>query len=205
VAPDPAASGGQPDAGSVRAAAHAILSQPQFRQTPESPIDRFRHWVGQQIAHALSGALSGRVTVIGAVALVAIAALVAWLVVRVSRRVQLDRAVGGVVVGSGAMPPAEWLRMALACEQRGDWRGALRARYRALVGELTRRGLATDIAGRTTGEYRDEVRVSLPGTSEDFGVATELFEHAVYGAEPTGPDESRRIQQLADRVLEAAR
>jgi len=205
VAPDPAASGGEPDAGSVRAAAHAILSQPQFRQTPESPIDRFRHWLGQQIAHALSGALSGRVTIIGAVALAAIAALLVWLVVRVTRRVQLDPTVGGVVVGTRGMAPAEWMRMALACEQRGDWRGALRARYRALIGELTGRGLLTDMAGRTTGEYRDEVRVSLPGTAEDFGGATELFEHAVYGAEPTGPEESRRIQQLADRVLQAAR
>lgn len=205
MGPDPLASGGHPDAGSIRAAAHAILNQPQFRQPSESPLARFRHWIGQQLAHALNGALSGRVTLIGAVALVAIVAGLAWLIVRASRRVSADRTVAGIVVGMPGIPPAEWLRIARACEEQGDWRGALRARYRALVAELSRRGLVAETAGRTTGEYRQEVRVSLPVTADAFAGATDLFESAVYGAQPTGPEEWRRVQQLAERVLEGAR
>jgi hypothetical protein len=205
VAPDPRSAASHPGAGSIRSVARSILRQPQFRQPPESPLDRLRHWLAQRIGDALAAAFSGRVTVVGMIVLAGIVALIIWGVVRTSRRVGFDRSFGGVVVGASSRPPGDWLREAAACEQRGDWRGALRARYRALVSELARKGLVADAAGRTTGEYRREVTASLPSGAAAFGGATDLFELAVYGDGPTGPEQSSHIQHLADRVLAGAK
>lgn len=194
-----------PDPGAVRRAAHDILSRPEFQPPYESPIDRLRHWVGQQIARVLDAAFSGRVTLLGAVVLGAIAVLVVYLGVRAVRGVTRDPAARGVVFDGPRRPPADWLAEALACEQRADWRGALRARYRALVAELARRGLVEEVAGRTAGEYRRAVEASLPRSAEEFGGATELFELVVYGDGTSGPPESARLEELSARVLAGAR
>jgi hypothetical protein len=193
------------DPDSVRRAAHAILAQPQFRTTPPSLIDRARHWLGQQVSKLLDQTLSGHLSLIGAAVLVLVVGLLVWLIVRLVRNLRADPAARGPAVASTRRPPADWLAEAAACEARGDWRGALRARYRALVAELSRRGLVDEIPGRTTGEYRAEVAANLPGAAAEFGTATDLFEGAVYGDRPAGPDETGEIRELAARVLEGTR
>jgi hypothetical protein len=198
----PASPSRDPD--SVRRAAHQILAQPQFRTTAPSLIDRARHWLGQQASKLLDETLSGHLSVIGAAVLVLIVGLLVWLIVRAIRSLRADPAARGPAVASTRRPPADWLAEAAACEAGGDWRGALRARYRALVAELSRRGLVDEIPGRTTGEYRAEVTANLPGAAAEFGTATDLFEGAVYGDRPAGPDETGEIRELAARVLEGA-
>jgi hypothetical protein len=188
----------------IQRAAHDILARPEFRPPSVSPIDQVRHWIGQQIQNALSAALSGSFSVLGAVILVAIIGLLAWLVIRLWRGTRSDPAVRFAVVADRRRPPADWLAEAAECERRGDFRGSLRARYRALVSELARRGLVDDIPGRTSGEHRREVREALPATMEDFGGATDLFELAVYGDGPAGPGESARIAELSAKVLAGA-
>ncbi len=194
-----------PDPASVRRVAHDIVSRPEFQPPPESPIDRLRRWVGSEIARAVDAALSGRVGLLGAVLLVAIAALVIYLMVRVFRGVYRDPIARGVVLDGTRRPSADWLAEALSCERQGDWRGALRARYRALVAELARRGLVEEVAGRTAGEYRRELRVALPRAAGDFDVATDLFEVAVYGDAPSGAPEAAQLRELSDSVLAGAR
>ena len=191
------------DPDSIRHAAHDILAQPQFRTIPPSPVDRARHWLGQQASKLLDETLSGHLSLIGAGVLVVIAGLLVWLIVRGIRNLRADQA-RGPAVASTRRPPADWLAEAAASEARGDWRAALRARYRALVAELSRRGLVEEIPGRTTGEYRAEVAVNLPRSAAEFSTATDLFEAAVYGHRPAGPDETTQIRDLAARVLEGA-
>jgi hypothetical protein len=193
------------DPATARRAAHDILAQPQFRLSQPSLFDRARHWAGQQLSRLLDDIVGGHLGVIGAVVLVLIVALLVWLAVVAVRGVQVDRRPGGVELGSLRRPAADWLAEAADCERRGDWRGALRARYRALVAELAGRGLVEEIPGRTTGEYRTEVGRSLPGAAPEFGSATDLFELAVYGDGPAGPPETERLRELADRVLAGTR
>ncbi len=193
------------DPAALRDAAHRILGRPEFRQPPESPIDRARHWLGEQLAKALDAVLAGHLGVLGAIVLLAIVALLVWLTVRAARAVRRDVARTGVVVGGTRRPPADWLAEAAACEAAGDYRGALRARYRALVAELAGRGLVDEIPGRTSGEYRVEVAASLPSAAAEFAGATDLFERAVYGHADAGPAEAGRIRELADLVRSRAR
>jgi hypothetical protein len=199
------ATGGGRDAASVDQAARRILSQPQFRQPPESIEARVRHWIGSRFTRLLNDAVSGHLGVIGGIALLVIAALVIWAIVSASRRIALDTPVRGIQLGGPRRPPADWLREAASCEASGDWRNALLARYRALVAELDRRGVVDEIAGRTTGEYRREVARALPVAGDDFAGVTDLFEQSRYGDRDVGPDDAASARLLSERVLAGTR
>ena len=95
----------------------------------------------------------------------------------------------------------QWEAEAERLEAAGDWKPALRARFRALVATLVERGHVDDVPGRTTGEYRAEVRAGLPEAADAFAGATYLFEDAWYGDEPTGEVENARFRALATDVL----
>lgn len=184
----------------VRDAAHEIVARPEFRQAPPSPIDRLRRWVFERISHVVQAALSGRMTLLGVALLVAISILVVYLGYRVVRGISADRRVAADLPGP-VRPPSDWLLQAAECEGRGDWPGALMARYRALVAELALRHFVEEIPGRTTGEYRVALSAALPAAAEPFGGATELFEATMYGARQTGPAEAARLADLSRRVL----
>ncbi len=197
---------GQPrDPQSIRGAARTILAQPQFRTTGPSLLERARSWAGRQVDHALNAALSGHLGAVGVVVLLVVAAAVVVVVVRVTRASRHTGAVRGYRVDGAPRPPADWLAEATACEARGDWRGASRARYRALVAELASRGVVDEVPGRTTGEYRAEVTANLPTAAPEFAGATDIFEAIVYGDRAAGPTESAELDTLAHRVLAGAR
>ena len=193
------------DPDSIRRAAHDILAQPQFRTAAQNPLQRAYHWLGQQLDHALNAVLGGGLTLVGGIVLALIVAGLIALIVWALRNRGIGVLPSGPAVSEVRRPPAEWLAEAVACERRGDWRASLRARYRALVAELARRGLVEEIPGRTTGEYRAELRASLPVAASPFAGATDLFEVAVYGHADVGPAEAAQLQSLADRVLVDAR
>ena len=96
-------------------------------------------------------------------------------------------------------------REAEAHERAGEWKLALRARYRSLVADLASRGLVDEIPGRTAGEYRAEVAETVPGVASEFAGATELFERAWYGNRPTGADDAAHFRDLEQRVLTGTR
>jgi hypothetical protein len=196
--------GGDRDPAAVRAAAHAILSQPQFRQAPESVVDHLRTWVGEALRRALDAVLGGHLTLLGGAVLAVVLVLVAWLAVRAGRGVT-DPGVRLPAEGRAARTAEDWRAEAAGHEQRGDWRAALRCHYRALIAELSRRGMVEEIPGRTTGEYRREVRRAGPGVAQEFDGATELFEVVVYGDQPAGADEVGAMRRHGERVLAAAR
>jgi hypothetical protein len=193
---------GQPrDPGSIRRAAHDILSQPQFHTPGPTPLERARSWLGRQLGHVLDAAFGGHLGVVGAVVLLIVAVAIVIVVVRVTRASRHGGRVGGHAVGPTGRAPRDWLAEAAACEAAGDWRGALRARYRALVAELAGRGVVEEVPGRTTGEYRAEVVANLPTVAPGFGDATDLFEATIYGERPAGPQDAAQLETFAHDVL----
>jgi hypothetical protein len=80
----------------------------------------------------------------------------------------------------------------------------LRCRYRALVADLATRGVLEEKPGRTAGEYRAELRGTVPAASQSFAGATALFERAWYGGRPAGADDAERFRELEASVLDAA-
>jgi hypothetical protein len=191
----------------TRAKADEILARPEFSGAKPTLVQRLTRSVGRLIGAAFNGLVEGGINAVIAWAiLLGIAVVVALVVWRLTRDARAQARLG-VVVEAGGVPRSaqEWRTQADGHEARGEWKDALRARYRALVGELIARRVLRDLPGRTTGEFRAEVAIAVPQVAAAFGEATDLFERAWYGHRSTGPAECERFRSLADQVLAGAR
>ena len=189
--------------GQVVTTVHRVLDRPEYQHPGPSLFERLQHDVGDWIARVLSGVVGAGV---GAwIALALIVGLVVLVVWRLGGGVARDPGRGIAVSAGRSRPATEWRAEAEAHERAGEWRQAVRCRYRALVADLGGRGLLHEIPGRTAGEYRAELNAALPAGAASFRGATDLFEGAWYGRRPTAAADSARFRELADRVLEAAR
>lgn len=188
-------------------AADEILSRSEFRRPAPSIFERIEDEVTDAIGRAFESLLgSGAGTVLAWIVLGGAVALAVYFTNRFRRTVTPDRASGD---GAGRMieltrSPSEWRAEADVAEAEGRWKDGLLARYRALVGSLVAAGVLDDVPGRTSGEYRIEVRARRPDARAAFDEATALFEQAWYGDEPTGPAERDRFVML-DLELTGAR
>jgi Domain of unknown function (DUF4129) len=190
------------DPGEVREATRRVLRRPEFQPAQRSPIQIAWDWVMEQLGILLGLLASGGAgSIVGLAVVLLIMAAVFLLVVRFSRGITRDPAVAAALPAVPRRTGAEWRAEAEAQERAGEWRQAVRSRYRALVADLAARGLVDEIPGRTAGEYRGEVRRNVPTAAAEFGDATELFELAWYARWPTGPDDAARLRTLSDQVL----
>jgi hypothetical protein len=196
----------QQDPATSRAQARSILARPEFRVPQPSLFDRARTWLAEALGRLITSLFTGGIgSALAWTILAVVVALMIFVATRVLRTVQHEPTRPGPARAAAARrSPIEWRQEAEACEARGDWKNALRAHFRALIGDLLARGMVRDLPGRTSGEYRTDVAVNLPVAAEDFAAATELFERAWYGDVPTGPDECARFRRLADQVIERA-
>lgn len=191
----------------VRDVADEVLARPEFRQPPPGLLERVQDGLADLIDRVLGALGSGGVGAVVAWAVVAaLVAVVVLLVVRVARTTRVGASGAGVAVSTRrrATTPEEWTARARRHDAAGEHREGLRCRYRALVAELARRGVADDIAGRTTGEERRAVARALPAAADDMTAATELFERIWYGGDPAGPAEAARFEDLSDAVRAVA-
>lgn len=115
-----------------------------------------------------------------------------------------DDALLGTVIIDRSREPKGWRGEADEHRAAGRYRDSLRCRYRALVGDLARRGLLDEIPGRTTGEERRQLRVSAPNALPFFREAADLFDAAWYGHVHVGAGDDDRFQQLDRDVLASA-
>lgn len=194
-----------PDA--VRDLADRILSEARYDRPPESIPERILGWFADRIADVLSTLVgTGAGTVVAWIVVLGAIGAIAYLVIRHGRVVRADLPVGGApsAMVELSRSPAEWLAEAEELEGAGRWKEALRCRYRALVGDLVRRGAIPDQPGRTAREHVRDVEESRPHAAPAMAAATDLFEAAWYGDEPTGPSGSKRFQDLAAEVLAPA-
>ncbi len=110
--------------------------------------------------------------------------------------------VGGVVVDR-RREPSNWRAEADAHRRAGRFRDALRCRYRALVGDLARRGLVDEIPGRTTGEERAQLHDVAPRAAPPFDRAADLFDGAWYGDVAVDEGDDDAFIELDRQVLSA--
>lgn len=183
-----------------------ILARPEFITEPSSVLDRGRDAVFDRLGELLDAVTrAGTGSIVGwaIVAILVLAVLVAvW---RFSRSVGADAVVAPLAAPFGPRSGTDWRSIAAEAEAQGNWRAALRGRWRALVADLDRQGLVEEIPGRTAGEYRRQLGASAPAAAADFAGATAIFEDVWYGDLPAGADEVRRLSSLSERVLAAIR
>lgn len=113
-----------------------------------------------------------------------------------------DLEVLGDVIVDRSREPFSWRDEADRHAAEGRVRDALRCRYRALVGDLARRGLLDEIPGRTTGEERGQLELSAPSVADHFAEAADLFDGAWYGDLPVDASDLQRFVALENEVLD---
>jgi hypothetical protein len=189
----------------VREAVREVLARPEFRPPDRPLLNRVLDWLLEQVGRVLAelGA-SGAGGIVGLALLVLALLGVGLLAARFSRGLTPSREVAAALPGAPRRSAADWRAEAEAHERAGEWRPAVRCRYRALVAELAARGLVEEVPGRTAGEYRGQVGRNLPAAAVDFAGATELFELAWYGHGEPGAPEAAHLRDLSGRVLRQA-
>jgi hypothetical protein len=203
--PDP----GSADAGGARDAARQILARDEFKPPDENPIRRALDWVLERLGRLLAklfgvfGGGGGGSLIAWVILALAAAGVVTLVVLRVKRGPVVKIETRTVVIDR-TREPSDWRTEADEHARHGRFRDALRCRYRALVGDLARRGLLDEIPGRTTGEERGQLRTTAPIAAPEFTDAIDLFDRAWYGDEPTGASEDDRFRSLADAVMAKA-
>ncbi|MBS1837091.1 MAG: hypothetical protein JST64_05280 [Actinobacteria bacterium] len=208
-------SAGTEDPAAVREQVRRVMSRPEFSYRP-SILERFGRWVGDELQKLFGGSgAPGAGGVFGG----GIGSLVAWLLI-VAAGVALVVLLVRIIATRTRSAPRErtptpdievehrrtakdWAADAARLEAAGQWKSAMRARFRHLVRVLVDRHQLPDVAGRTTGELRGDLRASTPTATADFDSCCILFELPWYADAATGPEESARFRAAADRVLAA--
>jgi Domain of unknown function (DUF4129) len=150
------------------------------------------------------------VFILVALLIAAIVAAVIWYVRSASPRVRAhgddadDFEVISERIIDHSRAPSDWRAAAAEHLAAGRYREALRCRYRALVGDLARRGLLDEIPGRTTGEERIQLADLAPDSSPAFSRASSMFDDVWYGAADVSRADHDRFVAEEDLVLATA-
>lgn len=198
----------------VRDDVRDVMSGSEYDYSP-SVVERVMEWIADQLAKLFDrtggqsggtfgggiGALFGWLVIIAAV--VAIIAVVVWVILNRTRRAKTQSEPVTEAEVEHRRRADEWMADAERLEAAGEWKEAMRARYRHLVRTLVDRRQLPDVPGRTTGELRDDLLRTTPDAAVPFDTCCLLFELAWYAGLPTGPDENARIRSEARRVLGA--
>lgn len=200
----------QPGVEGASERAKEILARDEFLPERKNLVERVLGWIGRRLGdlfrfdESSPGGASSTFSII--VGVVAIALLLYVLTkLRTGKRVRADDDDDDAeLLISQTRSHAEWLDEALAHELAGEWKLALRARYRWLVTGLAEAGALQNVPGRTSGELRLQYADEHPADAAVFAAATDLFELAWYGNVPTGRDENERFVAFAQRLLQDA-
>ncbi|MET0695568.1 MAG: DUF4129 domain-containing protein [Propionibacteriaceae bacterium] len=123
-------------------------------------------------------------------------------------KVGLPRWRGRTAVGQveldATTPAADYRALAAAAADRGDWQGAVRDRFRALVRELETRTILQVRPARTAWEAAYSAVRVVPESQPALFDGADLFNRVVYGDEPADPASYARMVAIDDAVLAAA-
>lgn len=189
----------------VRRIADEVLARPEFLEAQPTWFQRAQRVVFDFIARVLEAmAGGGRGSIIGTLTIIAVVVVLLYLIVRYTRTVRVDPRLVDVTGTSLGRSSADWAADAEACEAAGQWRDAVRCRYRELLAALAAAGLLSEVPGRTSGEYLSAFSDDVPDAAEAFAEATRRFEAAWYSHAATSAADVDAFRDAAARTLDAA-
>jgi Domain of unknown function (DUF4129) len=200
----------QPAAGAIRQHAHEILQRSEFGRH-ESLLQRIGGWISDLFSKITFGLGGGPGFVGNLVSLIVVCGVIVLIVVLVRallgqpRRPKPDAEDELTIELEEGRDASDWRSEAERFEAAGEWRDAMRARYRELVRSLIDEGVLGELPGRTTGEFRAEFVHARPQRAGEFGELTDLFEAVWYGGVDTDASDNQRFRALADRSRERVR
>jgi len=172
------------DRDDAREAARRELGKAIYQQRRVGWLEAALRWVFERLARIF--ATAGSVAPGGVpgllLLLVILVALVVVLGLRLGplRRKDLLSDTRDRLIRSADFYRAEAAGFAAA----GNWREALRARFRAVIRELEQRGVLDSRAGRTAGEIAAEASIAMPSCAAAMRRAAHVFDEVWYGDRP---------------------
>ena len=189
----------------VRRIADEVLTRPEFLEAQPTWFQRAQRVVFDFIGRLLEAmAGDGRGSVIGTLTIIAVVLVLLYLIVRYTRTVRVDPRLVDVTGTSLGRSSQDWAADAQACEAAGQWRDAVRCRYRELLATLAAAGLLSEVPGRTSGEYLSAFSADVPDAAGAFTDATRRFEAAWYSHAATSAADVEAFRDAAARTLSAA-
>lgn len=189
----------------MRGATASILAEPQFHRAGPSSLNSASSSVSRFLDRFFGSLLSSNgLSIAGVVVAVVVVTIAVVLAARFATRVTVDPTLDLREEHLVRRRPLDWKLEAAEHEARGEWRDALRCHYRALVAEMADQGVVDEIPGRTSGEYEWQVSSRQPELAPRFAEASDMFESAWYGYEPSELEDAERFKHLAASILSGA-
>lgn len=190
------------DRDDARRAAEAELSGHEYQAAQPNLIERALSWLARQLGR-LFAAVSN-VTPGGALGLLVLLAVVVLVVVVIRLRVGKFARAGRVpraVFESQVRTARDYRRAAEEAAAAGDFAGAVRERFRAIVRELEEAGVLEEMSGRTADEAAREAGLHLPHSRDELLGAARLFDAVHYGGQRVSIVDYERLVALDRGVL----
>lgn len=188
-----------PAADEIRRTTQEVLSRPEYAQLQPGwwgrLLEEVRSWLAARLLDLVQAASISTVAWAIVAVGVLVAGLVAWRVLRGTRRE--PAADDGLEVTTPRRTADEWAARARQAEERGDLRAAVRAAYRSVVAGLAEAGVIEEVPGRTVGEYRSAVAEASPSQAAAFDRASEVFERVWYAHDTPTPDDLATVRAAA--------
>ncbi|WP_245616979.1 DUF4129 domain-containing protein [Amycolatopsis taiwanensis] len=191
------------DRDDARRAAETELSGYDYQTAQPNVVVRALTWLGRQLDRLFTAASS--VTPGGALGLLVLLAVVVLVVVVIRLRVGKFARAGRVprAVFEGHVRLADdYRRAAEEAAAAGDFAGAVRERFRAIVRELEETGVLEEMSGRTADEAAREAGRHLPHFRDELLGAARLFDAVHYGGQQASIVDYERLAAL-DRGVHA--
>ncbi|MDQ1711550.1 MAG: hypothetical protein QOE45_1000 [Frankiaceae bacterium] len=189
----------------ARDEARRELRKAVYHRGGESLAARVMNWVFDRLGRVVDKLIS--VLPGGLPSLVVIVVLVVLLVVAVRLGLgplRLRDALTDRRRDARSRTAAEYRAEAESLAARGEYKEAVRARFRAIIRELEERGVLDPRAGRTAGEIAREGGAAVPSVAHHLADAAAAFDSAWYSRRRPGPAEYERVR-VADDAIRTAR
>lgn len=188
----------------AREAAENELRKPVYRVGEKSPIEKAIDWVMDKIGDLFSEAV--RVTPGGVPSLI----LLVFAIVAIAIAVRLGLGPTGLREaltdrrrGAVARTSEEYRAEAERFAAEGDFKEAVRARFRAIIRGLEERAVLDPRPGRTAGEIAREGGSALPAIGEDLRAVAKTFDEVWYGRRAAVAADYALVREADDRVRNA--
>ena len=193
-----------PDAKTTRLELREILSQPEYKDEKADNaepglLERFLDWLGRLLA---SLGLSGG-TWVGTLVIIVVASLLIYLLLRMFSGLELRKLKlkDGGAQAEKQYTAGEMLAQAEDAARRGDFREAVRLRFRAFLRQIEMP--ASSVLTNT--QLVRALALENPDTAAPLKQFVGCFEDAWYGGLPCGSIDYHEAARLADQVLAAVR
>ena len=186
----------------ARDAAESELRKPIYRIDDDGPVQRAIDWIMERLDRLLGEVVNVTPGGLPSLVLVVVALVLLVVALRLGlgpanlRDALTDRRRGG-----RARSPEEYRAEAERLAAEGDFKEAVRARFRAIIRELELRAVLDERPGRTAGEIAREGGNAVPPIAADLRAVAATFDEIWYGRRPATAADYAVVRDADDRIV----